>query len=271
MNGNDELFWRSLRDVTDAAGSPSDDELREAEQLLREIDAEEATNPSEAVCPELVEQWIEQAVALRTATQLTEVGQETDQPDSGRLAKPWRAWIAAAAAFLVTPKFLVAAAVTAGIAVTTVLLQNTTTSLPFQQAIQILVDAEQPDDTRATAGGRVYFDVAESVMTLTSLADGSSAIATEATKALAQLRQELEQPTPFAQASFSHSLTDLTRTLFAVRDGTAPLDPQALREFVEQARYGMQAIRAANAESMAAEVQANSRLHLIQIRRLLQR
>lgn len=271
MDVNDDQFWRSLRDAADAAETPSDHELREAEELLREIDAEEAAAPSEQVRPEQIEQWVEQAVSSTRSAKLAAVQPEAGRPAGSARAKPWNGWLAAAAAFLVAPKFLIAATVVAGIAVTTVLLQNTTTSLPFQQAIQILMDAEQTDEARAAAGGRVYFDVAESVMTLTSLADSSSAIASEATKALEELRQELAQPTPFGQASFSHSLTDLTTTLFAVRDGTAPPDLQAMQEFAAQARYGLQAIREANTATMPAEVRTNSDLHLIQIRRLLQR
>lgn len=277
MSDKNERFWRSLREATDAANTSSEHELRKAEELLREIDFDEATNAPEALSPKLVEHWVEQAVSSPHAPQLTAVQAADDRPT----AKPWRAWLAAAAAFLVTPKFLVAATVTAGIAVTTMLLQHTTTSLPFQEAVQILMDAEQPDAARAAAGGRVYFDVAESVMTLTSLADGPESpgartltegpLADAARTALAQLRQELELPTPFAGSSFSHSLTDLTTTLFAARDGTATLDPDALQEFTEQARFGIQAIREADTDTMPAEVRTNSRLHLIQIRRLLQR
>ena len=297
MSVDDERFWQSLRKASQEAGEESPSELQAAEEELRQLEAECAASDdagqSNELAPEEVDRWVKNAIAAaardeadsketdwrdtdwRDTVSRNTDSESSDAPESvtkhsPRRSRPWQTLFAAAAAFLVTPKFLVAATVVAGIAVTTTLLQSTTTTLPFEHAVQLLMDAEQSAETREAAGGRVYFDVAETVMAITELTDASGMIANSANDAIEQLRTQMTQPPAFSQASFTQSLPGVTEQLMQSQlnpDESRPL----LDELVRQASYGIQALRAIDARAEIGALHTNTELHLMQIQRLLDR
>lgn len=265
-------------------------ELEQAEDLLREIETEgNADGDLDTIQQSQIDRWVARAISA-TPEATPEATADHDHADHEHAdhehdgpaalratpppeqpkARPWQAWLAAAAAFLATPKFLVAATVVAGIAVTGALLQRTTTTLPFENAVNILLDAEQPDAVREAAGGRVYFDVVESIQILNGLAEADVAMASSASDAIQQLLTELRQPIAFEPKHFEERLTGLVEQLLAT-DSDLAARQDSLDTLVEQVQYGLQALQSIAARHENNVVGANNALHLQRIESLLDR
>ena len=280
MDVDEDFFWRDLRKKI--ASAESERELQDAEADLRELECElaaetqhesmapELSMASElSMAPELIDKWVARALASD--------GQEAGDGDTSiqaatrspsRRVGGWQGWLAAAAALMVTPKFLVAATVVAGIAVTGALLQRSTVTLPFEHAINLLIDAAQSESKRAAAGGRVYFDVVESVILLQDLADSDTAMAQVAHLALAQLKLEMQQPTPFVHSRFHQPLAELGDRLAASDAGLA-IGEQCLTDLVTQVTYGIHAMQMVQASNGPSALVESNLLHLQQIEGML--
>lgn len=280
MDIEGDSAWRAIRGAANADDVELRRELQDAEQELRrveaELDAKDGSDGAESwrqaeIDPRQIDQWVERATA---ADQLRATGPEgnvasPDAPVPGTpSARPWRALLAAAAAFLVTPKFLLAATVVAGIAVTGALLQRTTTTLPFGQAVELLLDVEQSEAIREAAGGRVYFDVVESIQVLGEVSGSDASMASLASNAIQQLVAELRQPTAFEYTNFEEPMTSLADQLLASNAGLA-MRQQSLDGLVEQVRYGLQAMQVIASRNEPKTLHDNNALHLQQIGRLL--
>ncbi|MFT7535006.1 MAG: hypothetical protein ACI85K_000957 [Hyphomicrobiaceae bacterium] len=287
-----DAFWRAICLAANEQDAQERRELQEAEEELRELEAE--LDASELDAPELdatdgadgqkawrhaqidqrlVDQWVAGAVGSDSDTRA-----KASMPSNlravparePRRARPWQALLAAAAAFMVTPKFLVAATLAASIAVTGALLQRTTTTLPFEHAINLLLDVEQPEAIRESAGGRVFFDVVESIQLLIELAESDSSIATPALDALQDLLAVEPIPIAFEHADFTEPLSGLADQLHA-NDASWAVRQQSLDSLVEQVIYGMQAMHAIASRLEPSPLVASSALHLQQIESLLNR
>ena len=261
------------------ADAKSQDELQQAEAELRQLEAEllsEGDHASlEALPPEQVEQWVTRALAMAPAAAAVRNSKPKHQPYNDHAATPrraraWQSWLAAAAAFLITPKFLVAATVVAGIAVTGALLQRTTATLPFVAAVELLIDTEQPNATRSAAGGRVYFDVGESVQTIYELRDRATPNENLARAAIDSLLQSLQQPTPLVTRQFQVPLTELVMRLM-VDDASVAQQQLWLQDLTSQVHYGIQALQSAASQTAEAELAEVSRLQLQNIEKMLSR
>lgn len=287
-----DSFWRAICLAANEQDAQERRELQEAEEELRELEAE--LDASELDAPELnatddadgqkawrhaqldrrlIDQWVAGAVGSDSDTRA-----EASMPSNlravparePRRARPWQALLAAAAAFMVTPKFLVAATLAASIAVTGALLQRTTTTLPFEHAINLLLDVEQPEAIRESAGGRVFFDVVESIQLLIELAEGNASIATPAHDALQDLLAVVPIPVAFERANFTEPLSGLADQLHA-NDASWGVRQQSLDNLVEQVIYGMQAMHTIASRIEPSPLVASSALHLQQIESLLSR
>lgn len=276
MNVEGDAFWSALRRTsTEAQAARLQGEMQEVEAVLREIETEchaaGDTGASQPLSQAQIDQWVKHAIATEAST-LADAEARSDlrviPAHDGRRAKPWPAWIAAAAAFLLTPQFLVAATVVAGIAVTGALLQRTTTTLPFEHAINLLLDSEQPEAVREAAGGRVFFDVVESIQLLHELAESDAAIATDASDAIEQLLRELRAPTAFESRHFVELLDGLADQLLAAGPEFAARK-HSLGTFVMQVRYGLQTLQFIEDRHESNAVGANNILHLQRIESLL--
>ena len=260
------------------ADAKSQDELQQAEAELRQLEAEllsEGDHASlEALPPEQVEQWVTRALAMAPAAAVRNSKPKhqpyNDHAAAPRRARAWQSWLAAAAAFLITPNFLVAATVVAGIAVTGALLQRTTATLPFVAAVELLIDTEQPNATRSAAGGRVYFDVGESVQTIYELRDRATPNENLARAAIDSLLQSLQQPTPLVTRQFQVPLTELVMRLM-VDDASVAQQQLWLQDLTSQVHYGIQALQSAASQTAEAELAEVSRLQLQNIEKMLSR
>ena len=263
-------FWRALRDAVDANDDVSAHELQSAEEVLRQIESDMAASDGGGTAEQCdqaqIDRWVEGATGSKATAPPLRL--EPTSQHTPKAARPWQAWIAAAAAFVITPKFLVAATLVAGVAVTGALLQRTTTTLPFEVAVGILLDTEQPASSREAAGGRVYFDVVESIQILSQLATANAAIASPASDAISQLRQELRTPTAFVSQHFTEPLSELTGMLLAA-DVEFAAQEQSLDSLLEQARYGLRALQEIALRNETGPVGANNTLHLQRIASLL--
>lgn len=292
MEVEEEAFWRSLRKQIDGADDEAQRELLDAEAELQQMEAElaanDATDAAEQLPPEQVDRWVADALA-QDAHALAQAHRAPQQQQ--RRANPWQSWLVAAAAFLITPKFLVAATIAAGIAVAGALLQRTTETLPFEQAVILLLDEQQSHAIREAAGGRVYLDVAESILVLQEVANQAASgdastghtatLAKPAQMGLDRLRQTLKQasagtgPTDqqllqLEPAHFQTSMAALGDQVIAL-ETEATLREQSLAGLVEQIEYGMQAMLVVRTRPGTAQLRTSNEAQLRQIESLLSR
>lgn len=261
MSNGDNDFWRELREATAEANLEATDlealdptneaELAAAEALLQQFDEEDST----------AEQHSKQ--------------QTTDQPipldaESARARSRNSGWHRAAkvaAATLLAPKLLLAATAATVVAVTAMLVQNTTQSLELEEAIQILMNQESPAEAREAAEGRVYFLCIESILLIQDSNDGQM-VTTEATTALELIRTELHQPRPFSLASYSvrheHLLAQLIDTAASVTERR-----ESIQAVAEQAAYGVRALKAIAKSGGPGGLMASNAAHLKRIAQLL--
>jgi len=255
MSVNDDEFWDWLRDEVAQANTPQADELAAAEALLQEIEREGAEP--------LGADRIDEMVANATG----EPPRDEDAPPAPvhRFA-PARRMLAAAAAVLVAPKFLVAATAVTAIAVTAMLLQHTTQSLPFRDAVSMMLDDEYEESDRMLAQGRVFFDVIET-MTLVQQLREAGAMAGPAQTSLARMRDALDDDSPFLPSSSDEPLAVL-RERAASSAFSAAAQQDAIEALTDQAVYGISALVQISRSSGPADLLRHNAVHLHNIRSL---
>lgn len=258
---DDDEYWQRLQQAFDEAQAPSADELADAEQLLAELDEQGEAEP-------LADTMVDAIVADVTAADATGTGHGAPQAKVHDLSS-WRGLLAAAAALLVAPKFLLAAGAITAIAVSALVLRHTTTSLPFQEAIAILTDAQQDLDARSAAQGRVYFDVIESIGILRDVA-AEPAMAAGAERGLAAIRAAVDDDQPFAISSFAMQHQLLGSQALA-SDGDLSARLSSVDQLTEQIVYGVRALKAIAAAGEPQELMAQNQAQLQRIRAFAQR
>ncbi|MFN3244140.1 MAG: hypothetical protein ACE37K_21715 [Planctomycetota bacterium] len=259
---DDDEYWQRLQQASDEAQAPSADELTDAEQLLAELDEQGEAEP-------LADTMVDAIVADVTAVaDATGIGHGAPQAKVHDLSS-WRGLLAAAAALLVAPKFLLAAGAITAIAVSALVLRHTTTSLPFQEAIAILTDAQQDLDARSAAQGRVYFDVIESIGILRDVA-AEPAMAAGAERGLAMIRAAVDDDQPFAISSFAMQHQLLGSQALA-SDGDLSARLSSVDQLTEQIVYGVRALKAIAAAGEPQELMAQNQAQLQRIRAFAQR
>ena len=245
MNTTDDAFWNDLRkaiaadelEATDLqAVDPTDEvELIAAETLLQGLDEEQ---------PERM------APIAATATP--------------RRPASWHRIAKLAAATLLAPKLLLAATAATAIAVTALLLQNTTHSLPFQDAVKILMNEQAQGKDRETAQGRVFFSCIASILAIQDSQASQAAGATGAPEAMELVRAALRQTKPFAPTSFPEAHADL---ISRIHDRALPPAKrgQSLRMAARQAAYGIRALKAIALSGGPPGLMASNAAHLKRI------
>lgn len=254
MSMNDDEFWESLQKAADDAQAPSRDELADAERLLGELDEDGAAEP-------LPEAFVESVV-----TEVTGEGREPRAQAKMHDLSSFRGLLAAAAALFVAPKFLLAASAVTAIAVSAVVLRHTTRSLPFQEAVAILIDEDQDAESRSTAQGRIYLDVIESIGILQDVANDDG-MAAGVQRSLEAIRAALQDDQPFAPTAFGlqHQLLG-NQTLAS--DGDLGARLASMDQLTNQIVYGIRALKAIAAAGRPPELMANVEAQLGRIRRL---
>ena len=258
MTGEEDQFWNWVRDEVARSGQPEESEYAAIEEQLREA---ELSSPAE-----LPAEKIDAMVAAATGATL----------DSGAHTRPaapvhrltgLRRLLGAAAAVLIAPKFLVAATAATAIAVTALVLQDTTRSLPYQDAIAILLDESNDDAAREAAQGRVFFDIIESITLLQTVAD-QRALSAPADACLLRIRDALDDTGPFSQASFSTPLIDLRERAGTAGGLAASAQRETLQELTDQTLYGIRALQAIADSVTSPQLLRHNEVHLRSIRSL---
>ncbi|MCR9246345.1 MAG: hypothetical protein NXI31_15035 [bacterium] len=243
MELTEKEFWNQLRRSVDAAEADTVRELDAAEQLLADIDMDENARLSDARIDELV--------SMATADS-HEAGSHEDpraEPNGfGVRFGPTRFGraLAAAATLLIAPKFIIAAtAVTAvtAVTVTTVVMQYSSTSLPFQDAIATMSDPAQPENERHTSTLRVFADVMESILLIKDVANEGSELSPSAVEVLDRMRSALTTGVPFVPDRFPDGLVFLG-DLVADRNLALEERKDALLRLAEQMLHGVGALTA---------------------------
>lgn len=277
MELNDDAFWEALQRQVAQAEADEVEELAEAERLLAEID-------NERVEP-LPEEQIDAMVRLATTQGLpaaaevtapadvapaaTELEPSTAPATFSRFAQ-MRRFLAAAAAFMLAPKFLVAATAVTVVVVTTVMVRYSTWDLPYQDAISIMMDDSRSELERQAGQRRVSFDLIESISILQGSGSENSAIGGQAAVVLEQLRATLDDGGTFEADWFSDPLFDLGRQV-ADLGLDLELRQEALSQLGSQLVYGMQALKAIERISSHPDLERDNGIWLRQLADLLVR
>lgn len=261
MDVNEDEFWAALRRSVERAEAREREELAEAERLLTEYGDADAP-----LAEEQVETIVQAAMARDAADEATAA--------AGGAAAPvlrfvgLRRWLTAAAALLVAPKFLAAAAVVAAVAATTVVIRYSTHSLPFQEAVRILMDEQQSEANRTSADGRVAFDVIGSVEVLRTVTGEPPPMADQARAVLRRLREQLAAPRGFEFRSLPFQLTTLERTV-ADPDVEPAAREDALERLGELLSYGLSALCEIDRVAGPLDLKQKNAAMLLQLRSLL--
>jgi len=267
MSHHDEEFWKSLQRAVDDAQAPSADELAEAEQLLGEVDEAGDAEP-------LPESFVEALVQDVTASEQEAREQEADGQEAGGHAaatpakvhdlSSFRGLLAAAAAVMIAPKFLLAASAATVIAVGAFVLRNTTQSLPFQEAVVLLMDETLDTTTRGAAQGRIYLDVIESIGILRDVAE-EPGMAGRAQRSLEAIRSALDDDQPFAPTAFGMQHQMLGNQTLA-SDGDLGARLASMDVLTQQVIYGIRALKAIAAAGNPPGLMVQNEQQLLRIR-----
>ncbi len=246
MELNEDPFWNAVRRSAHRDERLVAEELAEAERLLAEYEAEEA----DRLTDERIDAIVKAATADRDREERDDgppsqsvdgapPGAPAHVPRWGRL----RHALLAAAAVLLAPKFLTAATVaTVVVVATSVYLRYTTDTMPFQEAVRLMMDLEASEADRGTGQRRVYGDVKGAIVAIGKVPDVAADLDTEASGVLDGLRHLLVTGGVFVPAQFSHPIEDL-----GVRVVQSGLDRRerlaVLQMLADQAAYGVLALR----------------------------
>lgn len=245
MDVNDEEFWAALRRSIARAEAQEREELAEAERLLAAHGDADAP-----LGDEQIEAIVQAAIARDAAEPAAPLGAPAAEQHgapapvhrlAGQRFAGLRRFLTAAAALCVAPKFLAAATVVAVVAATAVVVRYSTQSLPFQEAVHILVDAQQPDANRIAADATVALDVIESIGILDAVTSEPLPIAEQARATLRRLRAQLDAAPPFAPRRLPDPLVALQRAV-ADRGGALAARQDALQRLGELLSYGVSAL-----------------------------
>jgi len=255
MTMNDDRYWQAIQKTVDGAQSPPEDELANAEQLLHEIDQQEGAQP-------LPKAFVDSVVDEVTAAEADRAPQPARIPN----LSTFRRLLATAAALLVTPKFLLAAGAATVITISALVLRNTTTSLPFQDAIAVLMDVRNNETTRQAAQGRIFFDVVESIGILHDVG-AEPAMAASAQQSMERIRIALDEDQPFVAMSFS-SQHQLLGNQALISNGDPGARLSSVEELTEQVIYGIRALKAIAAAGSPPNLMTQNAAQLTTIRKL---
>ncbi len=219
MELNDEQFWRALRQALELAEADEAKEMAAAERLLADTSVDAGAQLSEERIAEVVRFATAPSAAELEAAAYDEARDEprAEPHDAERRAAPialapvpaprpsWRRRLiaalprplAAAAALLLAPTFLAAATVVTVVVVTTVMLRHTTHTLPYQDAVAILVNEEQTELSRRSAQTKVTSTILVSIGVLDAVVAENSEVSDPAAAVLTRLRGLLVSGGPF--------------------------------------------------------------------------
>lgn len=268
MELKDEEFWSWLRERHDAAVAAEAEEFAEVERMLAQLDEDSDDDVVDEPLPAAqIEEFIQAALAATAA----ETDNENATPPTGQprwWVRAQRA-VAAAAALMIAPKFIVAASAVTVVAVSTYVgIRYSTFTLPYQDAVDILVDVDRPEVDRNTAQRRITGDLIGSILALRTVAPEANRVGRAAQRALDELRVEVASPSPFSPTDFPdmHSyLGDLV--LDKALDAESRLD--ALRQLSAQMHHGVQALHASRTDDASDAIRGNAVIALDNITQLL--
>lgn len=241
MELKEEGFWKELRRSVDRAKAREAaeiDELAAAERLLAEV------VDAEPIPEERIEEMVRGAVSEDAVSE--DAVAEGAVSDGAAQSRPtgWlprlRKLAAAAAAFAIAPKFVIAATAVTAVAVTTVMVQYSTQTLPYQEAVDLMMDETQTEASRRVGLVRVLREIDDSIRIVQ---EAASDLGPQAEAVLDRLRLILEEePPPFEPIPFPDPhiyLGDL------VADRNLALEERrdALNRLADQLAYGLQALR----------------------------
>jgi len=237
MEVNEQQFWESLRRSIDQAEAAEVEVYADAEREL----AQAGDEAVDALRDEQVDAMVRHAVGAEPATT------RADRTPAGRIQAvparpPVRRFLAAAVALFLTPQFLAAATVVTAVAATAFVLQRTTQTLVFQDAVHRLVDERESAANRDAAQGTVYMDLVEGVDVLKVLAEEPTPLAEQARGVLQRLRRMLETADPFVRRHLPGSPTALGDQAL---DQGQPFEmrSRALAGLAELMAYGVSALK----------------------------
>lgn len=266
MDVSDEKFWAALREAVRQARETEVRELEEAERLLAETEEVDGERLSE----ERIAAMVERAVGGRVDAEQHEAAPAQTKPPVIRLAGR-SPWLAAAAAMLMAPNFLIAAtAVTVTVvAVSAYLLRNTTDTLSFSDAVNIMLDSGESDENRDAAQGRAYLNFIESIELLRKIGNEDSDLSAQATSALDRLRGALDDSEPFVRRGFDEPYESLAERATVAQLGSSQRQ-DSLAELVEQVAYGIRALKSVRRSGGPLDRQDKTDARLMVIARKLQ-
>lgn len=243
MTHDDEQFWQRLRRHEQQARAQQAAELAAAERLLQDTEVTATDRPTD----ERIEAIVQQATAG---------GTDRDEEPEPRLRRWLRfpqppRWLAAAAAFLLAPKFLAAATVATAVVVTVYVVRYSTFTLSYQDAIAVLMDERQPEQSRRSGQQVVFADVLESIPVVRAVELEDSPLAAVAAAVLERLRAALVDTEPFRHRHLADAPLRLAGQL---ADQGLPLAERAalLQALAVHLVQGMQALQAIRSGAAAA-------------------
>jgi hypothetical protein len=237
MEVNEQQFWESLRRSIDQAEAAEAEVYAEAEREL----AQAGDEAVDALRDEQIDAMVRHAVGAEPAAI------RADRTPAGRIQTvparpPVRRFLAAAVALFLTPQFLAAATVVTAVAATAFVLQRTTQTLVFQDAVHRLVDDRESAANRDAAQGTVYGDLIEGVDVLQLLTEEPTPLAEQARGALQRLRRMLDAADPFVRRRLPGSPMALGDQAL---DQSLPFEvrSRALAGLAELMAYGVSALQ----------------------------
>lgn len=266
MNVNEEKFWQELRRSAEPLPEIDTQELAAAERLL-------AADQSEPIplSEEQIQAIVRRALAVEPASAVTPT---VDRAPTGRTTGTLRRLlprtVAAAAAVLLSPKGLLAATALSVVAASALLLQRTTVSLPFQQAVAILLDERTDVANRIAAQGRVAMDVIETVRLVQPLQSTPAfpQIGAAATQLLRRAGARLRAPA--SRPSKPREVSLLALGDHAVDSAAAPEERiEALRQLADLVTAGIEALRYVGEHTTDASTKAKNAAYLQRLEMLL--
>jgi hypothetical protein len=170
-------------------------------------------------------------------------------------------FVAAAAAVVVAPKFLVAASIVTFVAVSTYVVRNSAESLPFQDAVAILMDEQEADHNRDAALGRVVGDLEESIGTVRAVSPEPTEVGQQALTVLRSLRQQLEAADSFVLRRHREDLAGLC-SVVADRGLDLVERQDAMARLEDLLLYGATALKAFNRSNVGERLKRKSGAYL---------
>jgi hypothetical protein len=264
MNPSDEQFWQMLRRDFTVADAAAAEAVAAAERLLADLDEAALTPLADAQIDAMVR-------AALVTTDRGVAGHRSRVAPTG--VRPWplavRRFAAAALALLLAPKALAAVALVSVAAMTTYMLQRTTQTLAYQDAVRVLLSEHTAPENRRAAQGTVYCDLVWSIGIVREVAADAVLAGPHVGSALQRLRDQLAAGQPLTVPSVSDSLLALAAQ---VRDPelTAGDRRAVLERLVDLMLFGLSALQQVRQEPAVDVLHSDNRVLLAELARLLE-